>query len=60
MAEIFEEERRKTTFNPEELQRFFYFNSNEYRNNINEGLKEFSTNPKLVLSPNYFSLSRYE
>ncbi|KAL4448667.1 hypothetical protein ABPG74_012756 [Tetrahymena malaccensis] len=60
MAEIFEQEKKKINFNPKELQRFFYFNSEQVVKDVSQGLQDFSANPKLTIQPNFHSMSRID
>lgn len=60
MADIFEAEKKKINFNPDELNRFFYFNSIQDAKEMAEGLEELSSNPKLVISADFYSKNRFE
>lgn len=60
MAQIFETEKNKINFNPNELQRFFYFNSEQMAKDVNQGLADFSANPKLTIQPSFHSMSRID
>lgn len=60
MSEIFEAEKKKVNFNPDELRRFFYFNSAKDVQEMAIGLEELSSNPKLVITPEFHSMNRFE